>query len=139
MGTSPQGKVAVVTEAVIGGAIAGGLKAQSNAIGTPTDTTQLYRAVGTGEAQSIAQTGTFSPSPTGSTVKGFFFNEGDAQSFSNMATKAFGDPHSVVSTEAPTDLVNSSAPHSAAGEGPGVYIRNEDLSQLRPPRKLDRD
>jgi RHS repeat-associated protein len=116
------------------GAVAG---AGGAAASETTATMQLFRAVGSAEVDSIAETGAFFASPTGSMSKGFFFNESDAQSFADMATERFGDPHSVVSTEAPTDLVNSSAPHSAASEGPGVYIQNENLNQLTPLKKPD--
>lgn len=68
--------------------------------------------------------------------KGFFFNQSDAESFGQMATK-YGEESSVYSTEAPTDLVNSSPPHNAAGEGPGTLIDNKNLNQLSPPKKVD--
>jgi hypothetical protein len=54
-----------------------------------------------------------------------------------MVTKQFGEETSVYSTKAPTGLVNSSPPHSAAGEGPGTLIPNEKLSQLTPPAKVE--
>jgi hypothetical protein len=51
----------------------------------------------------------FIASPTGSIVKGFFFNAEDAQSFASRMTKIGNEgEHAVVSTEAPTELVNSS-------------------------------
>lgn len=97
-----------------------------------TETTTLFRGVGSAELSSIESTGAFTPSPTGSEFKGFFFNEGDASSFASRMTEMTGDTHTVVSGEAPTELVNSSPVHDAATEGPGVLIKNEDLSQVRP-------
>jgi RHS repeat-associated protein len=127
-------KAAAIAAPVVGAVAGTGGAAASEA----TATTQLFRAVSTAEADSIAETGAFSASPAGSMSKGFFFNESDAQSFADMATKSFEDPHTVVSTEAPTDLVNSSAPHTGvAQEGPGVYIQNENLNQLKPPKVPD--
>ncbi len=111
--------------ASVGGKLAGALEGA-------TETTTLYRAVGSAEAQSIGETGSFSPSPTGSEYKGFFFNEGDAQSFGSRMTDMTGDTHSVVSGEAPTSLVDSSPAHSAATEGPGVLIHNDNLPQVKP-------
>jgi len=102
------------------------------------ETTSLYRAVGSAEAESITKTGVFSASPTGSEFKGFFYGEADAQSFGSRMTQMTGDPHTVVSGEAPTGLVNSSPVHNAATEGPGVLIKNENLPQVRvkPPDQL---
>jgi RHS repeat-associated protein len=99
-------------------------------------TTSLFRAVGTAEAESIETLGAFSAAPNGTMFKGFFFNQSDADSFGQMATK-YGEESSVYSTEAPANLVNSSPPHSAAGEGPGTLIPNEELHQLTPPKKVD--
>jgi hypothetical protein len=69
-------------------------------------------------------------------MKGFFFEASDAQSYAEMIAPVEGKAQTVVAAEAPTDLVNSTPPHSAAGEGSGVYILNEDLSSvtLRPPQ-----
>jgi len=94
-------------------------------------TTSLFRAVGSAEAESIESLGAFSASPTGSEFKGFFFNEGDASSFASRMTDMTGDTHSVVSAEAPTDLVNASPAHNAATEGPGPLIKNENLPQVK--------
>ncbi len=95
-------------------------------------TTTLFRAVGTAEAESIEATGAFTQSlSTGSEFKGFFFNEADASSFGSRMTEMTGDTHSVVSGEAPTDLVNASPAHNAATEGPGVLIKNENLPQVK--------
>lgn len=99
-------------------------------------TTSLFRAVGTAEAESIEATGAFSGAPNGTMFKGFFFEQADAESFGQAATEAFGEETSVYSTEAPTDLVNASPPHSAAGEGPGTLIQKENLNQLSPPTKV---
>ena len=96
-----------------------------------TGTTSLFRAVDSAEAAGIDSLGGFSASPTGSEFKGFFFNEGDASSFGSRMTDMTGDTHSVVSAEAPTDLVNASPTHNAATEGRGVLIKNEDLPQVK--------
>jgi hypothetical protein len=100
--------------------------------GAAAGTTSLFRAVGSEEAASIDSLGQFTASPTGSEFKGFFFNEGDAASFGSRMTDMTGDPHSVVSAEAPTDLVNSSPAHNAATEGQGVLINNQDLPKVKP-------
>jgi RHS repeat-associated protein len=94
-------------------------------------TTPLFRAVTPAETTSLAETGAFSPSPTGSMSKGFFFKAGDAESFAAKITTRTGETHTVVAAEAPTRLVKSSPPHSAAGEGPGVYIPNSRLSSVK--------
>ncbi len=91
---------------------------------------ELFRGVGTAEAISISETGGFGRSPQGTEFKGFFFTEADAQTFSARMTNIYGDPYRVVSAEAPSELVGTSQPHSAATEGPGVLIRNEDLPQV---------
>jgi len=95
-------------------------------------TTSLFRAVGTAEAESIEATGAFSGAPNGTMFKGFFFEQADAESFGARMTELTGEPHTVVPGEAPTELVNSSPPHNAATEGPGVLIRNKDLPQVKP-------
>jgi RHS repeat-associated protein len=105
------------------------LLAEASAAST---TTTLFRAVGTAEAESIDTTGAFSGAPNGTMFKGFFFDQADAESFGVRMTEMTGEPHSVVSGEAPTDLVNSSPPHSAATEGPGVLIRTGDLPKVKP-------
>jgi RHS repeat-associated protein len=102
-----------------------------------TATTTLFRAVGPAEAESIEAGGAFSGAPNGTMFKGFFFNQSDAESFGQAATRSFGEETSVYSTEAPTDLVNASPPHNAAGEGPGVLIPNKNLNQLTPPRPVN--
>lgn len=100
--------------------------------GAAAGTTSLFHAVGSEEAASIDSLGQFTASPTGSEFKGFFFNESDATSFGSRMTDMTGDPHSVVSGQAPTDLVNSSPAHNAATEGPGVLINNKDLPKVTP-------
>jgi hypothetical protein len=122
---------------IMGAASVANLVVNTLASITESVTTTLYRAVGPAEAQSIGQTGAFTASPNGTMFKGFFFNESDAQTFGQAATRTFGEETSVYSTEAPTDLVNSSPPHSAAGEGPGTLIPNEELHQLTPPEQVD--
>lgn len=102
-----------------------------------TETTSLFRAVGTAEAESIDANLAFIAAPNGTDFKGFFFSQSDAESFGQMATERFGDQTSVYSTEAPTDLVNSSPIHDAAREGPGTLIPNDKLNQLSPPKKVD--
>ena len=97
-----------------------------------TETTTLFRGVGSAEAASIEATSTFTASPTGSEFKGFFFSESDASSFASRMTDMTGDTHSVVSATAPTDLVSASPAHSAATEGPGVLIHNENLPKVKP-------
>jgi RHS repeat-associated protein len=100
-------------------------------------TTSLFRAVGSAEAESIESLGVFSAAPNGTEFKGFFFTQTDAESFSSMSSRAGWGDSSVYSTEAPTDLVNSSPPHAATGEGPGTLIPNDKLNQLSPPKKVD--
>jgi len=104
---------------------------------TAPSTFSLFRAVGPAEAESIESLSAFSPAPNGTEFKGFFFNQADAESFGQAATKTFGEKTSVFSTEAPADLVKSSPPHSAAGEGQGTLIPNNKLNQLSPPKKVD--
>jgi hypothetical protein len=115
---------------LVGGAL-------GEAANVTTGTTTLFRAVGSSEMSDLEATGVFRPSPTNSDMKGFFFSQSDAQKFANM-TSVFDNPsHTIVSTEAPTDLVNSSSAHVADQEGPGVYIRNPDLPQLGAPSLVD--
>ncbi len=92
--------------------------------------TSLFRAVGTAEAGSIGTTGAFT-NPYGTELKGFFFNQSDAQSFGARMTQMTGDTHTVVPAEAPNGLVNSALPHNAATEGPGVYFKSEQLPQVK--------
>lgn len=92
---------------------------------------KLFRAVDTTELQSIQQSKGFTPSPNGADVKGFFFERADAQDFANKMSQMTGTPYSVVAAEAPSALVDSSPPHSAAGEGPGVYITNGNLPEVQ--------
>jgi RHS repeat-associated protein len=123
-------KTAVITEAVAAGAL-GAVAAR--AIGSGSANTQLFRAVSPAESASLAASqGAFNASPTGSMMKGFFFSAADAQSFANAMTKITGETHSVVGTRAPAGLVRTSPLHSAAAEGPGVFILNENLPALSP-------
>jgi Putative peptidoglycan binding domain len=93
---------------------------------------RLYRAVDSVEKASINRVKAFTPSPNGSSVKGFFFERADAQDFANKIAKVTGKPHAVIEADAPSSLVDSSSPHRAAGEGPGIYISTDDLWQLEP-------
>jgi RHS repeat-associated protein len=95
-------------------------------------TTTLYRAVDATEQESITSTGQFSASPNGTEYKGFFTSAEGAQNFSAAQTAGGGTPTSVVTGTAPTSLVESSPVHSAATEGPGVLIKNENLPQVKP-------
>ncbi len=149
--SSPDEKVTSVVSfgvpAVLGGAAgAAGVGASAGTVATlgslsegtvaaagaeaATSTTSLFRAVGSAEAESIGTTGAFT-NPYGIEIKGFFFNQSDAQSFGSRMTQMTGDTHTVVSGEAPTSLVNSAIPHSAATEGPGVYFKSEQLPQVK--------
>jgi RHS repeat-associated protein len=94
--------------------------------------TTLFRAVDSTEAQSISDTGQFLPSPNGTEYKGFFNTAEGAQNFSAAQSAAGGPETTVVSGAAPTGLVNSSPVHSAATEGPGVLIHNDNLPQVKP-------
>jgi len=105
--------------------------APSEAATAAAETTTLFRAIAPAEAESIESLGAFSASPTGSLFKGFFFAESDASSFAARMTEMTGDTHTVIGAEASTDLVNASATHNAATEGPGVLIKNEDLPQIK--------
>jgi RHS repeat-associated protein len=120
----------LVVGAAAGNEAAGALRGGAVA-GEAGETTTLFRAVGSAESRSIGETGSFTPSPSGSEAKGFFFNESDANSFGSRMTQMTGDPHSVVTGEAPTSLVESSPAHSAATEGSGVYIQNQNLPQVK--------
>jgi len=102
-------------------------------IATATATTTLFRAVATAESDSIGAARAFTPSPSGTMFKGFFYTAEDAHSFAATMARATGEEYSVFSTTAPTDLVLSSPAHAAAGEGAGVYIANENLGLLTPP------
>jgi RHS repeat-associated protein len=127
--TPAEEKAAPTGAAVVGAvtAITGGVKGDGEG-----GTTSLFRAVGSAEAGDIGNTtGAFGASPTGSEFKGFFYSESDAQSFGARMTQMTGDPHTVVSADAPTDLVNASPAHNAATEGPGVLIKNENLPQVK--------
>jgi RHS repeat-associated protein len=127
-----QAQASIITQTVLpaaAGMAAGPLL--GGEVATAAETTSLFRAVGSAEAESIESTGMFSASPTGSDFKGFFFNEGDATSLASRLTDMTGDIHSVVSAEAPTDLVNASPVHNAATEGPGVLIENSNLPQVK--------
>ena len=93
--------------------------------------TALFRAVGSAEAESIGAKSAFTAAPNGTEFKGFFFNQSDAQSFRTRMTQMTGDTHTVVQGEAPTSLINASPPHTAATEGPGVLIRNQNLPQVK--------
>ncbi len=122
----------------VGNALAADLGRASGIVLTIAGTAQyslgakapLYRAVSQAEMSSLAESGSFQPSPSGSMSKGFFFSKGDAEAFASQKSRIDG-PHSVVSAEAPTQLVRSSPPH-VAGEGPGVYIPNNRLSSVTP-------
>jgi hypothetical protein len=94
------------------------------------ESTRLFRAVGPNEGASIAKTGGFGASPNGSEVKGFFFGKTDAEAYKKGIEQITGKQHTVVGATAPKALVESSPAHAAAGEGKGVYIRNEDLEKL---------
>ena len=126
--TPAEEKAAPTGAAVVGAvtAITGGVKGEGEG-----GTTSLFRAVGSAEAGDIGNTGAFGGSPTGSEFKGFFYSESDAQSFGARMTQMTGDPHTVVSADAPTDLVNASPAHNAATEGQGVLIKNENLPQVK--------
>jgi len=126
--TPAEQKAAPTGAAVVGAAtaIAGGAMGEGEG-----GSTSLFRAVGSAEAGDINSTGAFGASPTGSDFKGFFYSESDAQSFGTRMTQMTGDPHTVVSADAPTDLVNASPVHNTATEGPGVLIKNENLPQVK--------
>jgi RHS repeat-associated protein len=122
------GKIVTTGAIAVGGVAVGGVGSASS---VATETTTLFRAVNSAEGASIDSLGGFSPSPTGSEFKGFFFEEGDASSFASRMTDMTGDTHTVVSAEAPADLVNASPTHNAATEGSGVLIKNENLPQVK--------
>ncbi len=125
-------KAATVTQVVLaaGTVVAGGYAAGAGS--AESSTTTLFRAVDPIEAQSITDTGAFLPSPNGTDFKGFFFDSSDAQSFGDRMSTLTGDQYGVVSGTAPTDLVDASPAHSAATEGSGVLINNQDLPQVKP-------
>jgi RHS repeat-associated protein len=120
----------VVGTVVSAVATAGAAKAVTS-LAKGTATTNLYRAVGTAEADSIGAARAFTAAPNGTEFKGFFFAEADAQSFGSRMTQMTGDTHSVVEGAAPTKLVKNSPPHVAATEGRGVLIRNQDLPKVK--------
>lgn len=130
-----QAQVAFTTSVVVSAAAPIGLEATAASLTTEIPeiaTTTLFRAVDSVEADSITSTGQFLPSPNGTEYKGFFFQQSDAANFGAVQASRGGPSTTVVSGTAPTDLVNSSPPHSAATEGPGVLIKNENLPQVKP-------
>ena len=122
-----QSQTAPVGSAIAGAALSFGIGAGLGAL-DGVATTTLFRAVDSIELESIESTGQFLSSPNGTEYKGFFFERSDAADFAAGQE----NPSTVVSGKAPTDLVNSSPPHEAATEGPGVLIKNENLPQVTP-------
>jgi len=133
--------VGTVGTAIAGGAalrgvgVAGEVGAEAGSFvgeSTSVTTTELYRAVDATELQSIQSTGSFLPSPNGTEYKGFFFSQESAEQFGAQQAAGGGPSTTVVRGTAPTDLVNSSPVHSAATEGRGVLIHNDNLPQVKP-------
>lgn len=116
-------------QAIRGASVAGAI---GEGIVTTEQTVTLFRAVDATELQSIRSTGSFLPSPNGTEYKGFFFSQQSAEQFGAQQAAMGGPETSVVSGTAPADLVNSSPAHSAATEGPGVLIHNDNLPQVTP-------
>jgi RHS repeat-associated protein len=112
---------------MVRGALVGGIA--RSAVATES-TVSLYRAVDAAEAADIVGTRAFKPAPNGTEFKGFFFDEESARAFGEAAAERFGGQYSVAAAEAPASLVEASPVHSAAGEGAGVLISNEDLWQI---------
>jgi RHS repeat-associated protein len=133
--------VGTVGTAIAGGAalrgvgVAGEVGAEAGSFvgeSTSVTTTELYRAVDATELQSIQSTGSFLPSPNGTEYKGFFFSQESAEQFGAQQAAGGGPSTTVVRGTAPTDLVNGSPVHSAATEGRGVLIHNDNLPQVKP-------
>jgi RHS repeat-associated protein len=131
--TQAQAKTGTEVAVAVASVAAGGIASSGAAAAEVSETaasTSLFRAVGSAEAKSIETTGAFT-NPYGTELKGFFFNQSDAESFGAGMTQMTGDTHTVVAGEAPTSLVNSGIPHNAATEGPGVYFKSEQLPQVK--------
>jgi hypothetical protein len=70
--------------------------------------------------------------PNGTEYKGFFNTPEGAQQFGAQQSAMGGPSTTVVRGTAPTDMVNGSPVHSAATEGPGRLIHNDNLPQVKP-------
>lgn len=66
------------------------------------------------------------------TLRGTYASQQSAEQFGAQQAAMGGLETSVVSGTAPADLVNGSPAHSAATEGPGVLIHNDNLPQVTP-------
>jgi hypothetical protein len=94
---------------------------------------RIYRAVSSTELEDIRSLqGRLRDSPHRS-GKGFFFEREDAILF-GMRAKAYDSArYFVICMDAPEEVIRRGIPHIAACEGPGVYLRDEDLALLTGP------
>ena len=93
---------------------------------------RLYRAVSQTELEDIRSTGAFRDSIHGSGEKAFYYEIGDAARMAKSFEKMVRQIHSVVSADAPEDVVARGRRHEAAQEGAGVYLLVDDLPLLGP-------
>jgi hypothetical protein len=93
---------------------------------------RIYRAVSDTELQDLHTAGEFRDSVHKTGEKGFYFDPVDAKRMARSFQKMLGISHTVVSTDAPDDVIARGRVHEAAQEGRGVYLLVDDLSLLSP-------
>ena len=92
---------------------------------------QLYRAVSFAELQDIrAHGGAFRDSRNKTGEKAFFYDLESAMQFAASMQRMLDEAHVVVRTEASSTAIECGRLHTAAREGPGVYLLISDLDQL---------
>ena len=96
--------------------------------------TTLFRAVDSTEMEDLQSTRTWNPSLdiNGAQGKGFFYSQDSAAQFGAQQSATGGPSTSVITSTAPTDMVNSSYQQTSATEGPAVFIENQNLPQVIP-------
>ncbi|HEV2963560.1 MAG TPA: RHS repeat-associated core domain-containing protein [Candidatus Angelobacter sp.] len=96
----------------------------------------LYRAVGSAEAESIEATGAFT-NPFGTEVKYFSTTLEGAQSYAAQADAAFGDgPYSIFSTQIPAEAVTPEMQVIVDRGIPTVTVPTQELPKLAPPKPV---
>jgi hypothetical protein len=89
---------------------------------------RLYRAVSLTELDDIRNHHGSLRDSKHKSGKGFFFRREDAGAFGRQARAYDSSTYFLIEVDAPEDMVQRGTPHVAACEGPGVYLREEDLA-----------
>jgi hypothetical protein len=98
----------------------------------------LFRAVSRAELEDLrTHNGSFRDSSHLTGEKGFFFSKDDALRMAHSFEMMEGEPHSVVATKMPDELLPHLRAHNAAQEGPGVYLLEGDWKQLSPAEEVE--